>query len=118
MSTQGNTPAGPTNTQLAYQRALCERTGTHFAYPGSLRNARRVINDLKALETRQELCTARMLAVLEASGMPMPDEIRPEGQQVAFLWTDQKVMVVVDIADYTTEADTADAIDVDAGLAA
>lgn len=49
-----------------------------------------------------------MLALLEDSGLPAPDEVEYGAACVRFLWTDRKVAVVIDLDDF-------DEIDSDGG---
>ena len=42
----------------------------------------------------------RMLALLEDSGMPLPDEVEYGAAEVRFLWHDLKVAVVVELEDF------------------
>jgi hypothetical protein len=113
MSTEASTPAKPSNAQLAYLHDLCEHTGTDFVYPGTARNARRVINDLKALNARQEACRARFLTMVSDTGLPTPDEAQHEGLSLRFVWNDRKVMVIIDLDDIDgepTDTDTPAAV--------
>jgi len=108
MSTQATTQAKPSNAQLAYLHDLCEHTGTDFVYPGTARNARRVINDLKALNARQEACRARFLTLVGDTGLPTPDEVHHEGSSLRFVWNDRKVIVVIDLDDIDPEPTDSD----------
>ena len=103
MSTEATIPTKPSNAQLAYLHELCEHTGTDFLYPGSARNARRVINYLKTLNARQEACRARFLTMVTDTGLPTPDEVHHEGSSLRFVWNDRKVMVIIDLDDIDGE---------------
>jgi hypothetical protein len=50
----------------------------------------------------------RMLALLEDSGLPVPDEVEYGAASVRFLWIDRKVAVVIDLDDF-------DEVDADGG---
>jgi hypothetical protein len=41
-----------------------------------------------------------MLALLEDSGLPLPDEVQYGTDCVRFLWLDRKVAVVVDLEEF------------------
>lgn len=46
-----------------------------------------------------------MLALLEDSGLPLPDEVEYGTACVRFLWLDRKVAVVIDLDEGFGEAD-------------
>ncbi len=46
-----------------------------------------------------------MLALLEDSGLPLPDEVEYGTHCVRFLWLDRKVAVVVDLDEEFGESD-------------
>lgn len=97
MSTPLETPAKPTSRQLAYIRDLNSRTGTNFNYPGTKGRARREIDRLTALAERQDTAIERFTKVCEDSGLPAADEVQRDGSAVRFLWTEQKLIVIVDL---------------------
>jgi len=103
MSTDATTQAKPSNAQLAYLRDLCDHTGSDFVYPVTARTARRLINDLKALNSRQEACRARFLTMVSDTGLPTPDEVHHEASSLRFVWNDRKVMVIIDLDDIDAE---------------
>ena len=51
---------------------------------------------------RREQCERRMMALLEDSGLPLPDEVDLfyEENSVLFMWSDQKVAVIVELDDF------------------
>ena len=102
MTSQAQTSAKPTNTELAFIRELNSKTGTEFSYPGSVGQARQEIERLTVLAERQELAIARFTKLAEDSGLPMFDEVVREGAAVRFVWNDRKVMVVIDLDDLPT----------------
>lgn len=53
----------------------------------------------------KQLAERRMLALLEDSGLPLPDEVEYGTACVRFLWLDRKVAVVVDLDETFGEAD-------------
>lgn len=93
------TSAKPTNRQLADMRDLAQQTGTDCVDPGTAWNARREIDRLKTLSERQRVCEERFLQLTWDYGLPTPDRIERKGAAVRFLWTDRKVIVVVDLDD-------------------
>jgi hypothetical protein len=97
MATEAQLPARPTKTQLAYLRDLSSRTGTDFAYPGTAARARREIKRLLDIAERQDQVVERLAKLGIDEGLPAFDEVRREGTAVRFLWTDRKVMVIIDI---------------------
>ena len=103
MTSQGQTSAKPTNSQLAFIRELNSKTGTEFSYPGTVGQARQEIERLTALAECQELAIARFTKLGEDSGLPMFDEVVREGAAVRFVWNDRKVMVVIDLDDDPTD---------------
>lgn len=54
---------------------------------------------------RKQLAERRMLALLEDSGLPLPDEVEYGAACVRFLWLDRKVAVVVDLDETFEEAE-------------
>jgi hypothetical protein len=49
---------------------------------------------------RKEQCERRFMALLDDSGLPLPDEVEYGDDEVRFLWTDRRVAVVVDLEDF------------------
>jgi hypothetical protein len=49
---------------------------------------------------RKRQAERRMLALLEDSGLPLPDEVEYGMESVRFLWLDRKVVVVVDLEEF------------------
>lgn len=54
---------------------------------------------------RRELAERRMLALLEDSGLPLPDEVQHGTDCVRFLWLDRRVAVVVELDEEFEAAD-------------
>ena len=54
---------------------------------------------------QKQLVERRILALLEDSGLPAPDEVEYGTACVRFLWLDRKVAVVVDLDETFGEAD-------------
>ena len=54
---------------------------------------------------QKRLVERRMLALLEDSGLPLPDEVEYGTQCVRFLWLDRKLAVVVDLDETVGEVD-------------
>jgi hypothetical protein len=54
---------------------------------------------------RRELAERRMLALLEDSGLPLPDEVEHGTNCVRFLWLDRRVVVVVELDEEFEAAD-------------
>jgi hypothetical protein len=54
---------------------------------------------------QKRLVERRMLALLEDSGLPLPDEVEYGTQCVRFLWLDRKVAVVVDLDETVGEVE-------------
>jgi hypothetical protein len=54
---------------------------------------------------RKQLAERRMLALLEDSGLPLPDEVEYGTACVRFLWLDRRVAVVVDLDEDFGEVD-------------
>ncbi|HEY0226490.1 MAG TPA: hypothetical protein VGC05_08840 [Mycobacterium sp.] len=48
----------------------------------------------------KQLAERRMLALLEDSGLPLPDEVQYGTNCIRFLWLDRKVAVVVDLEEF------------------
>jgi hypothetical protein len=117
MTSQARTSAKPTNRQLAFIRDLNSKTGTEFFFPGTVGRARQQIERLAALFERQELAIARFTELVKDAGLPLFDEARREGATVRFVWSDRKVIVVLDPEDDQTDPAGAAAND-DAAIAA
>ncbi len=51
---------------------------------------------------RREQCERRFMALIEDSGLPLPDEVDLfyGEDQVLFMWADRKVAVIVDLQDF------------------
>jgi hypothetical protein len=49
---------------------------------------------------RKRLAERRMLALLEDSGLPLPDEVEYGADCVRLLWLDRKVVVVIDLEEF------------------
>jgi hypothetical protein len=49
---------------------------------------------------RKQQAERRILALLEDSGLPLPDEVHYGIDCVRFLWLDRKVAVVIDLEDF------------------
>ena len=51
---------------------------------------------------RKEQCERRVLALLEDSGLPLPDEVDHDyaEDEVMFLWSDRKVALIVELTDF------------------
>jgi hypothetical protein len=49
---------------------------------------------------RKQQAERRVLALLEDSGLPLPDEVEYGTDCVRFLWLDRKVAVVVDLEEF------------------
>ena len=49
---------------------------------------------------RKRQAERRVLALLEDSGLPLPDEVEYGTDCVRFLWLDRKVVVVVDLEEF------------------
>lgn len=54
---------------------------------------------------QKQLAERRILALLEDSGLPLPDEVEYGTACVRFLWVDRKVAVVVDLDEEFGEVD-------------
>jgi hypothetical protein len=54
---------------------------------------------------QKQLAERRMLALLEDSGLPLPDEVEYGAACVRFLWLDRKVAVVVDLDETFEESE-------------
>ncbi len=54
---------------------------------------------MTGLEQRGKEAERRMLALIEDSGMPLPDAVEHTPTSVRFLWPDRKVIVVIDLED-------------------
>ena len=54
------------------------------------------------IEEKLGIARRRLLALLEDSGLPAPDEIQTHGSELRLLFHDHKVAVIVDVCD--TEA--------------
>lgn len=104
MSTPLETPAKPTNRQLAYIRDLNSRTGTDFNYPGTKGRARQEIDRLSELSERQDLAIKRFTNLCEDSGLPAFDEVERSGNAIRFLWTEQKLIVMIDLDEVNAES--------------
>ncbi len=48
----------------------------------------------------KRLAERRMLALLEDSGLPLPDQVEYGSDCVRFLWLDRKVAVVIDLEQF------------------
>jgi hypothetical protein len=48
---------------------------------------------------QKRLVERRFMALMEDSGLPLPDEVEYGTACVRFLWPDQKLVVIVDIDD-------------------
>jgi hypothetical protein len=48
---------------------------------------------------QKQLVERRFLALVEDSGLPLPDEVEYGTDCVRFLWLDHKLVVIVDIED-------------------
>ena len=46
---------------------------------------------------QKQLVERRLLALIEDSGLPLPDEVEYGTDCVRFLWLDRKLVVIVDI---------------------
>jgi hypothetical protein len=53
----------------------------------------------------KQLVERRFMALMEDSGLPLPDEVEYGTACVRFLWLDRKVAVVVDLDETFGEAD-------------
>lgn len=49
---------------------------------------------------QKRLVERRMLALLEDSGLPLPDEVEYGTDCVRFLWLDRKLAVIVDLQEF------------------
>ena len=51
---------------------------------------------------RKEQCERRMMALLEDSGLPLPDvvDLEHSENEVRFLWWEPKLAVIVDLEDF------------------
>jgi hypothetical protein len=54
---------------------------------------------------QKQLAERRMMALLEDSGLPLPDEVEYGAACVRFLWLDRKVAVVIDLDETFEEAE-------------
>jgi hypothetical protein len=101
MSNQSITGSAASAAQIAELRDLCAHTGTDYLHPATAADARNSLTDLKALNVRQENARARFLELAVDAGLPTPDVVVHQREQLRFLWTDRKVMVVLDLDDLT-----------------
>jgi hypothetical protein len=60
-----------------------------------------MLPDMASMD-RREQCERRMMALLEDSGLPLPDEVDLfyGEDEVLFMWSDRKVAVIVDLKDF------------------
>ncbi|MDE3130817.1 MAG: hypothetical protein KGL16_06650 [Acidobacteriota bacterium] len=54
---------------------------------------------------RQQLAERRFMALLEDSGLPLPDEVEYGTACVRFLWLDRKVAVVIELDEQFEESE-------------
>ena len=54
---------------------------------------------------QKRLVERRFMALIEDSGLPLPDEVEYGTACVRFLWLDQKVVVIVDIDETLGDVD-------------
>ncbi len=97
MSTEATTTPTASAAQLVEIRDLCAHAGTDFVHPDTAADARSFLRDLKSLNARQEAARARCLSLIVEAGLPTPDAVVHQRDQLRFQWTERKVMVVLDL---------------------